>query len=288
MTFVELKERVDQKLSSVLKATHGQPELLEAMSYGVFNGGKRIRPILVYLTCQALGTDLASADTSACAVELIHAYSLIHDDLPAMDDDDLRRGLPTCHIQFGEATAILAGDALQTLAFEILANDTKLEPAIRLQLISTLTHACGCNGMIAGQMIDLASENASIDVATLEAMHHRKTGDMISASLQCAAIVSAAEARVVTALTRFGFALGLAFQIRDDILDVTGSEAEIGKPVGSDELNRKTTFVSVFGLEQAAQKLNVLLNEAETALVPLGDNARDLRALARFVIQRNH
>ncbi len=286
--FGSYRDRVIQQLEIVLTHTDVPSPLIDAMHYGVFSGGKRIRPILVYLSCGALGTDLALADKPACAIELIHAYSLIHDDLPAMDNDDLRRGKPTCHIKFGEATAILAGDALQTLAFEILANDHQLTAETRLSLIGDLAGAVGASGMVAGQIIDLAAENRSFDALSLENMHRRKTGDLISTCLKFGAILSAADSEVKEAMLQFGLALGLAFQIKDDILDVTGDEHAIGKPVGSDVGNEKTTFVSVYGIEEATCKLNQLLIEATAALEPLGSTAKPLIDLARFIIDRNH
>ncbi|MCH8257013.1 MAG: polyprenyl synthetase family protein, partial [Proteobacteria bacterium] len=245
--FEPFRERVIQQLEIILNHTDAPSPLIEAMRYGVLSGGKRIRPILVYLSCKALGADLSLADKPACAIELIHAYSLIHDDLPAMDNDDLRRGEPACHIKFGEATAILAGDALQTLAFEILANDHQLTAETRLSLITELAAATGASGMVAGQIIDLGAENRFIDAVGLENMHRRKTGDLISTCLIFGAILSAVDTEVKDAMLQFGQALGLAFQIKDDILDVTGDERAIGKPVGSDVGNEKTTFVSLYG-----------------------------------------
>jgi geranylgeranyl diphosphate synthase, type II len=286
--FPSFKERVVEQLEIILSHTDVPSPLIDAMRYGVFSGGKRIRPILVYLSCRALGTDLTMADKPACAIELIHAYSLIHDDLPAMDDDDLRRGKPTCHVKFDEATAILAGDALQTLAFEILANDDQLTAEIRLSLISELAGAIGASGMVAGQIIDLAAQNRSIDALSLENMHRRKTGDLISTCLKFGAILSAADSQVKAAMQQFGHALGLAFQIKDDILDVTGEEHTMGKRVGSDMDNEKTTFVSVYGVDEANCKLNQLLDEATTALEPLGPGAQPLHDMASFIISRNH
>ncbi|MCH7744080.1 MAG: polyprenyl synthetase family protein [Proteobacteria bacterium] len=286
--FEPFRERVIQQLEIILNHTDAPSPLIEAMRYGVLSGGKRIRPILVYLSCKALGADLSLADKPACAIELIHAYSLIHDDLPAMDNDDLRRGEPACHIKFGEATAILAGDALQTLAFEILANDHQLTAETRLSLITELAAATGASGMVAGQIIDLGAENRFIDAVGLENMHRRKTGDLISTCLIFGAILSAADTEVKDAMLQFGQALGLAFQIKDDILDVTGDERAIGKPVGSDVGNEKTTFVSVYGLDEATCKLDQLLGEATAALVPLGRHAAPLNELARFIINRDH
>jgi|TARA_B100001964_G_scaffold228606_1_gene279947 geranylgeranyl pyrophosphate synthase len=286
--FEPFPERVIQQLELVLNQSDVPDPLLEAMRYCVFNGGKRIRPTLVYLSCKVLDADLALADKAACAIELIHSYSLIHDDLPAMDNDDIRRGKPTCHIKFDEATAILAGDALQALAFEILANENQLTAETRLSLISELAGAAGARGMVAGQIIDLAGESELIDAPGLENMHRRKTGDLISTCLKFGAIIAGADSQTKDAMHRYGHALGLAFQIKDDILDVTGEEQTIGKPVSSDIGNEKTTFVSVHGLEEATCKLKQRLVEAKAALEPLGNRAEPLNEMADFIISRNH
>ncbi len=286
--YEDLRARCQRQLKIALDKPRVPSPLINAMRYGVFNGGKRIRPTLVYLACRALNTDLSLADGPACAIELIHAYSLIHDDLPAMDDDDLRRGKPTCHLEFDEATAILAGDALQTMAFEVLAGDSQLSLQTRLDLIGELARAAGASGMVAGQTIDLAFENQPVDSDSLENMHRRKTGDLITAGLKFGAIISNANPEQTGALEQFGRALGLAFQIRDDILDVTGDEQAIGKPVGSDKVNKKSTFVSVYGLDEASRKLDQLLEVALDSLEGLGPNAELLRDVARFVVIRSH
>ncbi len=288
MDLAAFRGRIQLQLETILDQLDAPQPLIDAMRYGVFNGGKRIRPALVYLACDALDTDLDQADIPASSIELIHAYSLIHDDLPAMDDDNLRRGKPTCHIKYGEATAILAGDALQTLAFDILARDELLAPETRIRLISELASASGAGGMIAGQAIDLASENVEIVAPVLENMHRRKTGDLINACLSFAAILASAKPEITDILQRFGDSLGLAFQIRDDILDVTGDASSIGKPVGSDVENNKSTFVSAYGLAGAKDKLNRLSQEAESVLLPLGEKAEPLREMARFIASRTH
>jgi geranylgeranyl pyrophosphate synthase len=252
------QRRVEQALDRCLTKPHVPQDLQAAMRYSVFNGGKRIRPSLVYLATTALGQPLDLADSSACAIELIHSYSLIHDDLPAMDDDDLRRGKPTCHIQFGEATAVLAGDALQALAFEVLAEDQVLPPGIRIDLVRAIATAAGGSGMVGGQAIDLACEQLDIDAVTLENMHRRKTGDLISCSVVCGALIADADLQIRNALTEFGYAIGLAFQIKDDILDETGDTLVIGKQVGSDRERQKSTFVSVHGLSGAQAQLEAL------------------------------
>jgi len=288
MDLIAYKDRIQLQLMTVLDQVEAPTPLIDAMRYGVFNGGKRIRPALVYLGCEALDTRLEKADIPASAIELIHAYSLIHDDLPAMDDDDIRRGKPTCHIKYGEATAILAGDALQALAFEILARDEQLEPETRIRLISELSKASGATGMVAGQAIDLASENTRINALILENMHRRKTGDLINACLTFAVILSNAGTEVADIFQQYGDSLGLAFQIRDDILDVTGVASSIGKPVGSDIENDKSTFVSLYGLEGAKEKLDLLLQEADSILLPLGEKAQPLQKIAQFVANRTH
>ena len=283
-----LRKRANDQLEKTLDRPEVPSPLIDAMRYGVFNGGKRIRPTLVYLACEALDTDLSLADKPACAIELIHAYSLIHDDLPAMDDDDFRRGKPSCHVEFDEATAILAGDALQAMAFETLACDTLLTLQTRLDLIRELSSAAGASGMVAGQAIDISFENKQVDPLSLENMHRRKTGCLISACLKFAATISDASPAKTAAMEQFGQALGLAFQIRDDILDVIGDEQTIGKPVGSDRSNEKSTFVSVYGLDEASRRLDQLLADALAALTPLGSSATPLGDMARFIVIRSH
>ncbi len=283
-----LIERNQTQLKSLLALPDVPRPLIDAMHYGVFNGGKRIRPLLVYLGCEVLGCDLSLADKPAAAIELVHAYSLIHDDLPAMDDDDLRRGKPTCHIKFGEATAILAGDALQTLAFETLSSDTRLSAGVRIDLIHTLATASGASGMVAGQVIDLEFEHKQVNAASLEEMHRRKTGDLIATCLKFAAIISNANPDHSEALAKYGFDLGLAFQIRDDILDITGDEAVIGKPVGSDLDNKKSTFTSLYGLDEASNKLHQTIERAIAALSGFGDRSKPLIDMARFIELRSH
>ena len=231
--------------------------LLQAMRYSVLGGGKRLRPLLVYVTGEALGADAALLDAPAAAVELIHSYSLIHDDLPAMDDDDLRRGQPTCHKAFDEGTAILAGDALQALAFDILANGAGLDERARLEMILVLSAAIGTQGMAGGQAIDLAAAGTRMAPDAIEEMHRRKTGALIRASVELGAIaagwVDPAQRR---ALQRYGDEIGLAFQIRDDILDVTGDTAVLGKRAGVDAALGKPTYPSVFGVERAQELAN--------------------------------
>lgn len=282
------RSRIDTELTRHLTLGDTPATLAEAMRYAVFNGGKRIRPCLVYLATEALGADLALADRTACAVEYIHAYSLVHDDLPAMDDDELRRGKPTCHIKFGEAAAILAGDALQGLAYELVAGDEALTPHARLAIITALSKATGASGMVGGQMIDLESENVAIDAQTLRSMHHAKTGDLISASVSAGGLIAGASEPETNALREYGYALGLAFQVRDDILDETGDTDVMGKQAGADKARRKSTFVSLHGLNSAHAQLDDLRQAAIGALAPLGPGAGKLTELANFVATRNH
>jgi geranylgeranyl diphosphate synthase type II len=281
--------RVDRALDQYLPAEDTLPVALhKAMRYSVFAGGKRIRPVLMIAACEAVGGDAELVLPAACAMEMIHTYSLIHDDLPAMDDDDLRRGKPTCHIVYGEALAILAGDALQALAFELIAGDNALSPQARVEIISTLAKASGAAGMVGGQVVDLASENTFIDAATLEQMHRRKTGELISASVVCGAIVAGSSGPEREALERYGYDLGLAFQVKDDILDATGETDVIGKPAGSDQSRRKSTFVSSYGLNQATAMLDDLRQDAVDALSPFGAAGLSLQTMAEFVANRDH
>ncbi|WP_281251641.1 (2E,6E)-farnesyl diphosphate synthase [Oceanospirillum sanctuarii] len=282
-----LMERSDHQLDQLLSAsTSASGQLLDAMRYSVFNGGKRFRPVLAYAACQAITGQIEDADASAAAVELIHAYSLVHDDLPAMDDDDLRRGQPTCHIKFDEATAILAGDALQTAAFTALLKHNN--PGHLPKLLSELTQASGALGMVAGQMIDLASVGHTLDVAALENMHRHKTGALICASVRMGAIAGNASETQLSALTTYAQALGLAFQVQDDILDVEGDTSTLGKQAGADAALDKPTYPALLGLEQAKAKAHELVDTALSALEGFGPEAHLLRELARYVIQRNH
>ena len=267
------RERIERQLRSFLDRSSIPARLQSAMLYGVFNGGKRIRPTLTYMTMEALGQPLQKADSAASAIELIHCYSLIHDDLPAMDDDDLRRGQATVHIKYDEATAILAGDALQTLAFELLSLDPENDAETKLALIKLITQAAGPAGMVAGQMIDLTSESKPISNQELVKMHQRKTGDLISASVMAAAVIAQANAATTAGLQCFSQNLGLAFQVRDDILDETGETAIMGKLKGADANRQKSTFTSMHGLKAAANYLDQLTETAIDALAPLGSNA---------------
>ncbi|MEO2175395.1 MAG: polyprenyl synthetase family protein, partial [bacterium] len=282
------RDRINQQLQRHLIQTTAPTRLQQAMYYGVFNGGKRIRPLLVYLTGEALGIPLEQADNTASAIELIHNYSLIHDDLPAMDDDDLRRGNPTVHLKFDDATAILTGDAMQTLAFELIAIDARLTSDVRVELIQLIARSAGATGMVAGQVIDIEAETLSISASELENMHRRKTGDLISASVLAPAIIARADSPLTQSLQTFGYALGLAFQVKDDILDEVGETEVMGKQQGSDHSRNKTTFVSAHGLNAAIAYLDELRQEAIKALEPLGENSRLLLELTDYVANRDH
>ncbi|MCW5577583.1 MAG: polyprenyl synthetase family protein [Dokdonella sp.] len=259
------------------------------MRYAVLGGGKRLRPLLVYATGLAFGASLDRLDSSAVAVELIHAYSLVHDDLPAMDDDELRRGRPTCHVAFGEAMAILAGDALQALAFEVLAADTALaaDAPAHLDMLRTLAAACGSHGMAGGQALDLAAVGQRLDAVELERMHAYKTGALIRASVRLGAIAAGRhDADTLAALDRYGHAIGLAFQIRDDLLDIEGATAELGKTAGKDVAANKPTYPAILGVEASRRELAALTASALGAIAPLAARAGHLADLARFVAQR--
>jgi farnesyl diphosphate synthase len=284
--------RVEAVLEHWLPPADLSPSRLhEAMRYAVLGGGKRIRPVLTYFTGRALGVDSGRLDGPAAAVELIHAYSLVHDDLPAMDDDDLRRGRPTCHRAFDEATAILAGDALQVLAFKILAEDPAMTPdsACRLEVIRLLAHASGTAGMAGGQAIDLEAAGQRLGVAALEQMHRLKTGALIHASvMMAAASVVGLPAELKTGLDRYGLALGLAFQVQDDILDVEGETEVLGKRARADAALDKPNYPAVAGLPAAKARLRELHDEAVAALAPLGDAATPLRWLSGWLTERRH
>ena len=272
---------------SLPRAEQSPTELHRAMRYAVLGGGKRLRPLLVYASAHALGEHGPALDTAACAVELIHAYSLVHDDLPAMDDDALRRGRPTCHIQFGEAMAILAGDALQALAFEILANPPgPPDPAIGIAMLRALGRACGAEGMAGGQALDLAAVGQALNLAELEHMHACKTGALIRASVQLGALLAGGDAGTMRALDHYAHAVGLAFQVRDDILDVEGEAAVIGKTAGKDAAAGKPTFPSVIGLDASRARLRELTDRALTAIEPLHPHASLLAELARYAADR--
>lgn len=285
-----LVARADAALARALPADGSEPvELVRAMRYAVLGGGKRLRPMLVYAAGSALGAAVDALDAPACAVELIHAYSLVHDDLPSMDDDDLRRGRPTCHVAFGEATAILAGDALQALAFEVLASQTAIIGAEqRLEMLRVLAAACGAQGMAGGQAMDLAAVGRTLDLPALERMHAHKTGALIRASVRLGALsAGCVDSGMLDALDRYGHAIGLAFQVRDDILDVEGETHALGKTAGKDAASAKPTFPSVIGMDASRAHLRELVDEALASLESLGERAAPLAELARYVAERN-
>ena len=287
----EVQQRTHHLLDHYLpKATLTPERLHKAMRYSALNPGKRIRPALVYASGEMLGADYSVLDTPAIAIELVHAYSLIHDDLPCMDDDDLRRGIATCHIEFDEATAVLAGDALQTLAFEILAGapDLELEAETRIKMLTLLARASGSLGMGGGQAIDLALTNRSAELATLESMHQMKTGALIDASVTLGYLAAQIhQPDVLRQLTAYSSRLGLAFQIRDDILDIEADTQTLGKPQGSDVDKNKLTFPALMGLKDAKCYARQLINEALEALAQIPYNSEQLANLARYVIQRD-
>ncbi len=283
--------RTERALERCLTPDGKSPALLhEAMRYAVLGGGKRLRPLLVYATADSLGHDAPGLDALACAVELIHSYSLVHDDLPAMDNDALRRGRPTCHVVFGEAMAILAGDALQALAFELLARDTGpgAGPALTLRMLGVLGRACGAGGMAGGQALDLAAVGRTLTLAELEHMHACKTGALIGAAVRLGAMAGGADGVTLDALDHYAHALGLAFQIRDDILDVDGESKVLGKTAGKDAAADKPTFPSVIGMPAAVARLEELTVAALAAIAPLGEHGALLRELALYAAKRSH
>lgn len=269
--------------------THPPQRLHEAMHYSVCNGGKRIRPLLIYATGEALDIEAEQLDILACAIEYIHAYSLIHDDLPAMDNDDLRRGLPTCHKAFDEATAILAGDALQSLAFEIIASAAAFSASQRLSMILCLAKAIGSQGMAGGQALDLAATNQALAIDELETVHRLKTGALIQASIELASLaaaeISAAEHQQ---LLIFAQRIGLAFQIQDDLLDIQSPTALLGKQQGADIARNKSTYPQLLGLETAKYRAQQLFSEALAALESFGSKAALLRLLAENMVYRQY
>ena len=282
--------RVDKALDQQLPDTAIEPSRLhEAMRYATFNGGKRVRPILVYASGLACGSRPEQLDIAACAVELIHSYSLVHDDLPAMDDDDLRRGKPTCHRAYDEATAILVGDALQSLAFRLLTNGQQQLPAeTALRMVRLLATASGSRGMAGGQAMDIGAVNRELSLPELEIMHIHKTGALIRASVQLGALAAGGNEWQQQQLEHYAKAVGLAFQVQDDILDVISDTDTLGKTQGKDAAANKPTYPGLLGLDGAREKARELLDEALAALADFGPEADQLRHLARYVVQRTH
>lgn len=284
---------VDAALEQYLPKEQERPQSIhQAMRYSVFAGGKRVRPVLMLAACEAVGGQIAVATPAACAMEMIHTYSLIHDDLPAMDDDDFRRGRPTNHKVFGEAIAILAGDGLLTEAFKLLSDPRftgSTDPAITLAVIQEIARCAGTYGMVGGQVVDMESEGkAEMDLPTVQYIHTHKTGALIKASVVAGALLGGADQQQLAAIRRYGEASGLAFQIADDILDIEGTTEEIGKDAGSDEARGKATYPAVMGLAAAKQEAQAMMDEAMQALEMFGDAAEPLRAIARYIVERKN
>jgi geranylgeranyl pyrophosphate synthase len=285
-----LIDAIGNHTQTIAKQVAAKP-LIDSLHYSCLDGGKRIRAMLVYMAAQACQSSEPASemiDCTAAAVELVHCYSLIHDDLPAMDDDDLRRGKPSCHIAFGEANAILAGDALQTLAFTLLTQAGNGEAQLRLTLLAQLTEAAGINGMVGGQAIDLAVTGQSLSYSELVTMHKLKTGALIEAAVAMGGSCSTASTRQQQALSEYSQAIGLAFQIQDDILDIEGESIDIGKPQGADIAASKATYPAILGLEAAKAEAQALCDRAIESLSVFDHKAAPLRDLAHFIIKRSH
>lgn len=280
---IEKAALCEQAMQAYVAEWHAAPPVLsEAVRYSLFARGKRLRPALTLGAAEAVGVDSACAMPAACAIEMIHTYSLIHDDLPAMDDDDMRRGRPTLHKAYGEATAILAGDALLTMAFDVAAQSGSIE------VVREIAAASGVHGMAGGQLMDLAAEGKTLSLDELREIHRCKTGALIRVSLRCGATLAGASPKQLEDLTQYGEHIGLAFQIADDILDVTGTEALIGKRIGADANKEKATYPAVVGLDEAKRLADEARDAALDALEGWGDSADALRALAHFIVSRNH
>ncbi|MCQ8890778.1 MULTISPECIES: (2E,6E)-farnesyl diphosphate synthase [Pseudoalteromonas] len=278
-----LQQHFDQPLDT-------EQTIKSATEYGLFNGGKRLRPFLVYATGEMLGAKKQDLDILAGAIECIHSYSLVHDDLPAMDDDDLRRGRPTCHIEFGEAHAILAGDALQTLAFELIAShEFTCSSQTQVKMIAQLAKASGLEGMVGGQSLDIAATDKAVTVQELERIHKLKTGALINCAITLGALCSEnADKQTLENLSIFGYAIGLAFQVHDDILDVEGDTIILGKPQGSDIAANKATYPALLGMLGAKEKAQNLIQQAHEALAKIDADTTHLASLANYLIERDH
>jgi geranylgeranyl pyrophosphate synthase len=286
------RERMESALAARLPPADAVPTRLhEAMRYSVLGGGKRVRPMLLFATARTLGLTEDDVEAAACALELVHVYSLVHDDLPAMDDDDLRRGRPTCHKAYDEATAVLVGDALQPLAFQLLARDPALpaSAAIRLRLVELLADSIGTFGMAGGQAIDLDAQGRALNIEQVEQMHDRKTGALIRVSVMMgAACVPSLDSALQHALAGFAAPIGLAFQIQDDLLDVLSDTATLGKATGADRERGKPTHPAVIGVEASQERVRLLNNQALDALKPFGQRAEPLRQLADWLLSRRY
>ena len=287
-SYIEYTEANLKKYNNHDISTAAQSELVDSMNYSLEAGGKRIRPVLVYAFCEALGGDYTRAAAPASAIEMIHTFSLIHDDLPAMDDDDFRRGKPSCHKKYGEAMAILAGDALSVLPFGIIADDAVLTSDEKVRIISRLAKSVGRSGMIGGQVIDMANEERTdVTEEQLRYMYRCKTGELIAVSCAMGCICAGASDEVISAACDYGFSLGLAFQIIDDILDVTSTTEELGKPVGSDEAENKTTFVTLYGVDKAREIADNITAQAMESLDKCG-GSDFLRELTEMLLNRKN
>lgn len=280
-------EKINAELNSYVADKNSQQDIIyEIMRYSLMAGGKRLRPILMLKTCEMCGGDADEAMPYACAMEMIHTYSLIHDDLPAMDNDDLRRGMPTCHVKYGEANAILAGDSLLNKAFEVMSAAGEKNPAKAIKIISVISRSSGTEGMIGGQVLDI--ENGEMSLERLEYIDSLKTGAIIRSSCAAGAILADASDEEQKAVDEFAKHLGIAFQIRDDILDVTGTEEELGKPIGSDEEMERTTYVKSFGLDGARRLLEEHSEKAASSLEMFGEKADFLIRLTKYLTERNN
>src|SRR5437660_1160689 len=284
---VSCRALIDSQLDLLIPKESDEPQRVHAaIRWSVFAGGKRFRPALLLATGQTLGASTDDLLRTACALEMIHTYSLIHDDLPSMDNDDLRRGRPTCHLKFGEATAILAGDALQALAFQTIAEDERLAPAVRVRLIAEVARAAGTpEGMVAGQALDLDAESRDVTKEELDRIHHRKTGALIRAAARCGAIIAGANENDLKAITEYGGNLGLLFQITDDLLDVTATAEDLGKTPGKDARSRKATFPALYGIEATRAQLEIVHRAASMALDQIAKSTL-LRSIAESILGR--
>lgn len=286
----ERKALIDRALLEYMPENHPfAGRVLHAMHYSLMAGGKRLRPILCLAAAEAVGGNIQEALPVACALEMIHTYSLIHDDLPAMDDDDLRRGRPTCHKQFDEATAILAGDGMLTEAFVIMSGAAAGSPGregVYLEVIHLIAQAAGYQGMVGGQMADLLAEGQNLDLEQVEAIHRHKTGALLTAAVRAGALLGGGDREAVERLTRYGEKFGLTFQITDDLLDVEGEAAEMGKATGMDLLRGKATYPGILGVARAREQARQLVTQAETELAPFGAQAEPLREIVRYLLVR--